>query len=250
MPTNAARIFVAEAIGTFTLIFVGVLAIYSNGLVQPPGTANLVAIGLAHGLAIGLSVAALGAISGGHFNPAVTFGFVVTGRLKPAAGLMYWVAQLLGASIAGFLALAFVGQAGVAGGTPDLGKGISPVAGIVIEAVLTFFLVSVVFGTAVDERAPKSIYPLAIGLTIAMDIMAGGPLTGAAMNPARTFGSAIASGHWDNHLVYWIGPLIGGAVGAGVHHFFFMVQAPSLATAAHGGPAPAEERGAPTIASG
>ena len=141
-------------------------------------------------------------------------------------------------------------QAGVAGGTPDLGKGISPVIGIVVEAVLTFFLVSVIFGTAVDERAPKSIYPLAIGLTIALDIMAGGPLTGAAMNPARTFGSAIASGHWDNHLVYWIGPLIGGAVGAGVHHFFFMVQAPSLATATRGGPAPAEERGEPTIASG
>ena len=111
MPNNAARIFVAEAIGTFTLIFVGVLAIYSNGLVQPPGTANLAAIGLAHGLAIGVSVAALGAISGGHFNPAVTFGFVVTGRLKPATGVMYWVAQLLGASIAGFLALAVVGQA-------------------------------------------------------------------------------------------------------------------------------------------
>jgi len=114
MPTNAARIFIAEAIGTFTLIFVGFLAIYSNGLVQPPGTANLAAIGLAHGLAIGVSVAALGAISGGHFNPAATFGFVVTGRLKPAADLMYWVAQLLGASIAGFLALAVVGQAGVA----------------------------------------------------------------------------------------------------------------------------------------
>ncbi len=116
--------------------------------------------------------------------------------------------------------------------------------------MLTFFLVSVIFGPAVDERAPKSIYPLAIGLTIALDIMAGGPLTGAAMNPARTFGSAIASGHWDNHLVYWIGPLIGGAVGAGVHHFFFMVQAPSLGTATRGGPAPAEERGEPTIASG
>jgi len=250
MPNTPARIFVAEAIGTFTLIFIGVLAIYANGLVQPPGSANLAAIGLAHGLAIGVSVASLGAISGGHFNPAVTFGFVVSGRLKPMAGLMYWVAQLVGASIAGFLALAIVGQAGVAGGTPDLGKNISPVVGILVEAVLTFFLVSVVFGTAVDERAPKSIYPLAIGLTIAMDIMAGGPLTGAAMNPARTFGSALASGHWDNHLVYWIGPLIGGALGAGVHHFFFMVQAPSVETAARGGPAPTEERGEPPIGSG
>jgi aquaporin TIP len=243
MPTNAGKVFVAEAIGTFTLIFIGVLAIYSNGLVQPQGVANLASIGLAHGLAIGVSVASLGAISGGHFNPAVTFGFVVTGRLKPTAGLMYWVAQLVGASIAGFLALAVVGQAGVAGGTPDLGKNVSPVVGIVVEAVLTFFLVSVVFGTAVDERAPKSIYPLAIGLTIALDIMAGGPITGAAMNPARTFGSAIASGHWDNHLVYWIGPLIGGALAASVHHFFFMVKAPDAETATRGGPTPAEVRG-------
>jgi MIP family channel proteins len=243
MPTNAARIFAAEAIGTFALIFVGVLAIYSNGLVQPPGTTNLAAIGLAHGLTIGVMIASLGAISGGHFNPAVTFGFVISGRLKPAGGLMYWVAQLFGASIAGFLALAVVGQAGVAGGTPDLGKNVSPFVGIVVEAVLTFFLVGVIFGTAVDERAPKSVYPFAIGLTIALDIMAGGPITGAAMNPARTFGAALASGHWDNHWVYWVGPLIGGALGAGVHHFFFMVQAPSPATATRGGPSPAEERG-------
>jgi len=243
MPTNAGKIFVAEAIGTFTLIFIGVLAIYSNGLAQPPNVANLAAIGLAHGLAIGVSIASLGAISGGHFNPAVTFGFVVTGRMKPTVGLMYWVAQLVGASIAGFLALAVVGQAGVAGGTPDLGKNVSPVLGVVVEAVLTFFLVSVIFGTAVDERAPKSIYPLAIGLTIALDIMAGGPITGAAMNPARTFGSAIASGHWDNHWVYWVGPLIGGAVGACVHHFFLLERSPSLQTATRGGPAPSEERG-------
>jgi aquaporin TIP len=125
MPTNAPKIFVAEAIGTFTLIFVGVVTIYSNGLVQPQGQANLANIGLAHGLAIGVSMAALGAISGDHFNPAVTFGFVVTGRMKPLTGLLYWVAQLVGASIAGFIALAIVGQAGVAGGTPDLGKGVS-----------------------------------------------------------------------------------------------------------------------------
>src|SRR3979411_45414 len=168
MPTNAAKIFVAEAIGTFTLIFIGVLAIYSNGLVQPPNVANLASIGLAHGLAIGVSIASLGAISGGHFNPAVTFGFVITGRLKPTTGLMYWVA----------------------GGTPDLGKIVSPGLGIVVEAGVTFFLVSVIFGTAVDERAPKSIYPLAIGLTIALDIMAGGPLTGGGVKPAPPLCSA------------------------------------------------------------
>jgi glycerol uptake facilitator-like aquaporin len=108
---------------------------------------------------------------------------------------------------------------------------------------MTFFLVLVIFGTAVDPRAPKSIFPLAIGLTIALDIMGGGPLTGAAMNPSRSFGPALASGMWSNQLVYWIGPLIGGGVAALLQHHVLMEPAPSVETAERGGPAPAEERG-------
>lgn len=104
------------------------------------------------------------------------------------------------------------------------------------------------FGTAVDERAPKSVYPLAIGLTVALDVRAGRPLSGAAMNPARAFGPARASGHWKNQLVYRVGPLIGGALGAGVHHWILLDRAPGLETATRGGPAPPEERGEPTIA--
>lgn len=101
----------------------------------------------------------------------------------------------------------------------------------------------VIFGTTVDDRAPKSIFPLAIGLTIALDIMGGGPLTGASMNPSRTFGPALASRMWSNHLVYWIGPLIGGAVAALLEHHVLMESAPSPETAVWGDPAPAEERG-------
>jgi glycerol uptake facilitator-like aquaporin len=117
--------------------------------------------------------------------------------------------------------------------------------GVMLEVVATFFLVLVIFGTAVDHRAPKSLFPVAIGLTVALDIMAIGPLTGAAMNPARVFGPALASGHWSNHLVYWIGPLLGGFLGAAAQHFFLMERAPSPAVAMRGGPAPEEERGHP-----
>ena len=160
-----------------------------------------------------------GGISGGHFNPAVTFGFLISGRMTPANAALYWVAQLAGATGAGFLLAGLFGAAPVAAGTPDLAPSISHGAAVALEAVTTFFLVLVVFGTAVDARAPKSVFPLAIGLTVALDIMAIGPLTGAAMNPARTFGPALASGHWSNHWVYWVGPLAGGAVAAMVYHF-------------------------------
>ncbi len=228
MPRNWIKLALAEAIGTFALIFVGVLSISGARIAgAPDGLVSLASIGLAHGLTIAVMVAALGAISGGHFNPAVTFGFVVTGRMRSITGALYWVAQLLGASLAGFLLAALFGTDPVSGGTPDLGKNVSVAAGITIEAITTFFLVLVVFGTAVDSRAPKSVFPLAIGLTVALDIMAVGPLTGAAMNPARTFGPALASGHWTHHLVYWIGPLIGGSVAALVAHFILMEQARS-----------------------
>jgi glycerol uptake facilitator-like aquaporin len=119
-------------------------------------------------------------------------------------------------------------MAAVSGGTPDIPSNasgvpvVSTMHAITIEAVLTFFLVFVVYGSAVDVRAPK-VGGLAIGLTVALDIMFGGPLTGAAMNPARTFGPALASGHWNNHIVYWVGPLIGGAL-AGLIYGRFLIR--------------------------
>ena len=242
-----AKALIAEAIGTFALSFIGVLAITAAGVVgAPAGLTNLASIGLAHGLTIGVMVAALGAISGGHFNPAVTFGFVITGRMKILTGVYYWVAQLVGATIAGLVLLGVVGGQAVANGTPNLAPNVSVGTGILVEVVLTFFLVLVIFGTAVDERAPKSIFPLAIGLTIALDIMGGGPLTGASMNPSRTFGPALASGMWSNHLVYWIGPLIGGGLAALLQHYVLMEPAPTPYVAEPGGPTPAEERGTAT----
>ena len=210
---------IAEAIGTFALCFVGILAITGSGIAGADGAANLASIGLAHGLTIAVMIAALGVVSGAHFNPAVTAAFVATRRMSVGDGAAYWVAQLLGGLAAGALIAVLFDSGVVAGGTPTLNAEVNVGAGIVIEAVLTFFLVLVIFGTAVDERGPKAIFPLAIGLTVALDIMAGGPLTGAAMNPARVFGPALASGHWDAHLVFWVGPIAGGLLAAAVYEW-------------------------------
>lgn len=209
-----AKACLAEFIGTFALIFIGVGAIYHD---TPGNGVGLLGVALAHGLTIAVMVSATGGISGGHLNPAVSFGLFIGGQIDLRRTLAYWIAQLLGATIAAFLLIGILGSVGSPGaqvvfaGTPALSKGVSFGRGVAVEAVLTFFLVFVVYGSAVDVRAPK-IGGLAIGLTVALDILFGGPLTGAAMNPARTFGPALAGGQWANHLVYWIGPLLGGGL--------------------------------------
>ncbi len=213
----------AEFIGTFALIFVGVLAIHSN----PPDTsAGLLCVALAHGLTIAVMVTATGAISGGHLNPAITFGLLVGGQMDVKRTIAYWIAQLAGAAAAAYLIIAMFGGSGgpiVVEGTPDLAEGVSPGQGIALEAVLTFFLVFVVYGSAVYAHAPR-IGGLAIGLTMTLDILVGGPLTGGSMNPARTFGPALVGGHWINHEVYWLGPLLGGAL-AGLIYGRFLLKA-------------------------
>jgi aquaporin TIP len=213
---------VAEFVGTFTLIFIGV------GAIANAAGLSLLGIAFAHGLAIAVMVSATGAISGGQLNPAVTFGLFVGGQMDLKKTIAYWISQLAGGALAAYLCAALIGMTKVGNGTPDIGLNAAGIAmvstkqAIIIEAILTFFLVFVVYGSAVDARAPK-IGGLAIGLTVALDIMFGGPLTGAAMNPARTFGPALASGHWNNHIVYWIGPLIGGAL-AGLIYGRFLIK--------------------------
>lgn len=204
-------VLLAEFIGTFALIFVGVLAIVHGG-------GNLTSIALAHGLAIAVMVSATAAISGGHLNPAVTLGLMIGGKVRPALAAGYLLAQCAGALAAAAILLPVVGPDGLAAGTPAPGAHGTPPQtyslGVVIlvEAVLTFFLAFVVYGTAVDPRAPK-VGGLFIGLTVALDICAGGPITGTAMNPARHLGPALLSGD-SGHLaliwVYWLGPILGG----------------------------------------
>ena len=206
----------AEFLGTFTLCFAGQGAIIIQ---QASGTGSLLAIAVAHGLALAVMVSALGAWSGAHFNPAVTLGFVVARRMSLTSAITYWVSQLTGAIAASFLLRAVMpGEAGEAVhyGVPMLAAGVSVSQGLLIEFVLTFFLVTAVWGTAVDERAPK-IGGFGIGLVVLMDILVGGPLTGAAMNPARAFGAACASGVWTNHWVYWVAPMLGGVAAARIY---------------------------------
>lgn len=210
---NKVASSIAEGIGTFTLIFIGIGAIHAN-----PG---LLGVALAHGLAIAVMVSATGHISGGHLNPAVTFGAWVGGKIETNDAIRYWASQLVGATLAAFVCLVLFGRSVVADGTPQLGRDTSAMAGIVIEAITTFFLVFVVYGTAIDARAPK-IGGLAIGLTIALGILFAGPLTGGAMNPARVFGPALAASEWSAHYVYWIGPLIGGGLAGWVYKTFLM----------------------------
>ena len=211
------RKLAAEFIGAFALIFIGAAAIIQTG------GQNLVAIAVAHGLAIALLVSSLGHISGGLFNPALTIGLWATRRLDTISTVAYIIAQLLGAVVAALALLLLFPEAlrdAVSLGTPLLGRGIDFAQGVILEAIATFFLMLAVFGTALDPRGPK-LGGFGIGLVLTMDILAVGTLTGAAMNPARTFGPALVGGEWSNHLVYWIGPIIGAVVAALVYHYLF-----------------------------
>jgi MIP family channel proteins len=219
---NTGKRCLAELIGTFTLIFIGAGSICMGVYDDTLGTLG---VAVAHGLALSVMISALGAVSGGHFNPAVTFGVLVSGRIKPGLAGMYAISQLVGAVVAGFLLkiiFADVWQ-DVSLGTPmvNVDAGVPAGTAILVEAILTFFLVVAVFGTAIDPRRPN-IGGFGIGLTVAADILMGGALTGASMNPARTFGPALAAGMWELHYVYWVGPLIGGALGGLVYHHLLM----------------------------
>lgn len=209
------KALIAEFIGTFTLVFIGVGAIagnYING-----GQTGLVGIALAHGLAIAVMVSATAAVSGGHLNPAVTIGLFAAQKIDAVNTVGYVLAQCLGGIVAAglikFCVPAMALQA-VGMGTPAVGAGISVSNAFFTEIILTFFLVFVVYGSAVDKRAPK-VGGLFIGLTVALDILMGGPISGAAMNPARHLGPALLGGGLQNLWLYWLGPVVGGVL-AGV----------------------------------
>ena len=210
-------ILVAEFVGTFALIFIGAGSIVMDHVTS--GAVGLTGIALAHGLAIACMASAVGAVSGGHLNPAVTIAFLSTGRIKAGPALKYIIAQCAGA-VAAAAALSFAAPAdsvaAVTLGTPMLSATTSMAQGLVTEIILTFFLMFVIYGTAVDSRAPK-MGALFIGLTVTLDIFMGGPITGAAMNPARSLGPALVSGELANFWLYWIGPVIGAVLAAMIY---------------------------------
>src|SRR5690242_3329136 len=213
---------IAEFVGAFTLIFIGGGA----GIVSGQ---DIVAVALANGLAIGIMVSNLGHISGGHFNPAITLAFRVTNRITTPLAVAYWIAQFLGALIAAAILRALFTHDQMLGSVPhapSFGAG----KGFVLEIILTFFLVLAVWATAVDPRgAFKAIAGLAIGLTITIDVYMGGPLTGAAMNPARAFGPQLWSGNWGEGWIYYLGPVLGALVaGLGYDYFYLRPEAPPV----------------------
>jgi MIP family channel proteins len=218
---DSLRHFVAEFVGTYALVFVGGAAIMaSRALGMESG---LIAVALAHGIILAVMVSALMRISG-HFNPAVTIGFLVSRRIEPIMAGVYVAAQITGAILASYalkgLLPAALTEATRLGGQ-SIASEVSIGQAIGLEAIVTFFLVFVIFGTAVDPKAPK-IAGLAIGSTIAAGILAIGPFTGGSFNPARSFGPAVASGIFEGQAAYWAGPILGAVVAALLYDTLFI----------------------------
>lgn len=211
--------FIAEFVGTFALVFIGGGAIM---MVQQTGnTAGLLQVALAHGLILALMVSATMNVSGGQLNPALTVGLLVARRITPTLAGVHIVAQLLGAVLAAWalkLTMPTALFTAAQGGGQSIALDITAAQAIGLEAIATFFLMFMVYGTAVHAQAPK-IGGLAIGLTIAAGILAIGPLTGGSMNPARSFGPAVVSGVLTGQVVYWVGPIVGAIAAAMVWEF-------------------------------
>ncbi len=215
------RHFVAEFVGMFGFVFVGGASIM---LAKDTGSpSGLLEIALAHGLMMAVLVSALMRISG-HLNPAVTIGFLVTKRIEPIMAGVYIIAQIMGSIVGAYFlkwTFPFTLFDVTHGGGQSLAVQVSGGQGFALEAVATFFLVLTVFGTVVDPKAPR-IGGLGIGFVIAADILAIGPLTGGSMNPARSFGPAVASGFFEANLLYWVAPIVGGIVAAVLYDYLFI----------------------------
>lgn len=226
MPSLSRRL-VAEALGTFGLVFVGAAVVVVNGGFPNSGI-GLLGIALAHAIVLSVMVSATMTISGGHLNPAVTLGLLSARRIDARSAAAYIATQLLAACVAAYLVKLLLPSSAVRTsmvGVPVIASSVTLGQAIGLELVLTFFLVSAVFGTAVSPDAPR-VAGFGIGLVLLFDILVGGPLTGAAMNPARAFGPAVASGQWVGHLVYWIGPLAGGLLAALLWEYLLLPRGP------------------------
>jgi MIP family channel proteins len=212
----------AELIGTFTLVFIGAGA----GALAAVSGGGIVGVALAHGLALMVIVYAWGSISGAHVNPAVTFGVAVAGRMDWPKAISYWVAQFAGAAAAAYLLAWLLDSnanlgATIGSLTPTETNPGDAAKVIVLEGVLTFFLVTAVFASGIHNRN-GNLAGVAIGLVLAMDILMGGALTGASMNPARTFGPALAMNDFGYLWMYIVGPLAGGGIAALLYDKFFV----------------------------
>jgi len=237
---DALRHFIAEFLGTFALVFVGGLAI----VMTQQGIGNLLAVAVAQGLILAVMTTASMRVSA-HFNPAVTLGFLVTRRIQPTMAVLYLMAQLTGAMVAAYavkLSLPPDVFAAARGATLSISASVQAGQAFLLEAIATFFLVFTVFGTAVDPQAPR-VGGFGIGMTLTAAVLAIGPLTGAALNPARALGPAVAAGIWEGQIVYWSGPLVGAVLAAVLYDQLFLPRGPEAPGS--GAVQPARGRGAP-----
>jgi MIP family channel proteins len=213
------KLYISELIGTFALVLIGVGSISGT-------SGSLLPIALAFGFVVAVMVAATGHVSGCHINPSVTIALLLTGKIKLPDAIAYIVSQLIGATLGAFVLTVMIttphdAPNAAAAGATALAPGVTVMQGLIIEIVLTFFLVFVIFGTAVDMRAQK-LASLFIGLTVVIDILVGGKYTGASLNPARSFGPALVGGVWANHWIYWVGPIIGAAIAGLLYNGLFL----------------------------
>ncbi|MGI0004698.1 MAG: MIP/aquaporin family protein [Candidatus Nitrosotenuis sp.] len=228
----SGRSWFAEALCTFALVFFGPLSVVIAAAAFGPGLTleGILLISFAHGSVIGLMVYSFGHISGAHINPAVTIPMIITRKIGVLNGIGYIVFQCIGAIIAAFslkMILPELGAKvnyGVQGGPSEL-LGKSAMSGFALELVFTFFLVTVIFMTAVHKKAPAGMYGFVIGGMVFLLHLVGVPLTGASMNPARTLGPALASGSWEFHWIYWAGPIIGGIIAGLIMNYIFVKKA-------------------------
>ena len=226
------RAWFAEAVATYGLVFFGPLAIILAAAVYGTGlsTEAIIMISLAHGEAIGLMVYAFGHVSGAHINPAVTIPMIITKKIGIKDGIAYIIFQLIGAIAAAASLKAILPELGAkvnfgTQGGPSEFLNNNVMSGLAVEIILTFFLVAVIFMTAVHKKAPAGMYGLAIGGMIFLIHLVGVPLTGASVNPARTFGPALISGFWEFHWIYWVGPIIGGIIAGLIMNYVFVKKA-------------------------
>ncbi|KAF7138244.1 hypothetical protein RHSIM_Rhsim07G0110000 [Rhododendron simsii] len=222
---GSLKAYLAEFISTLLFVFAGVgSAIAYNKLTSDASLdpAGLVAVALAHAFALFVGVSMAANISGGHLNPAVTFGLAIGGNITILTGIFYWIAQVLGSTVACFL-LQFV-TAGMTIPTHGVSSGMDAFEGVVMEIVITFALVYTVYATAADPKKGSLgiIAPIAIGFIVGANILAAGPFSGGSMNPARSTGPAIASRDFSEIWIYWVGPLIGGGLAGLVYGDIFI----------------------------
>jgi aquaporin Z len=210
MDQSTIRTAYVEAVATFVFVFVGAAAVASGQ--------GVVVAALAHGLILLSLIYVYGHLSGSHVNPAVTLGLLVAGKIDILKAVAYWVAQFLGAIVAAFLLSLLIGKEGGLGQTTGSLTTGNVWAAAAFEAVMTFFLVSAVMQAAVYGKAGNAA-GVAIGLTLAASILAGGTYTGASLNPARTFGPALVAGDLSYLLPYFVGIFGGGAIGGLLHGY-------------------------------